>query len=89
MGARRRRKDGRSPMDKARIKLWLGVLFVVAGVGFALGFAFVPPHVLIPELIRQPRLSLVPEGLVGLWLVLIGAMLLVSALRRGQRGVRR
>jgi hypothetical protein len=66
--------------------MWLGVALLVAGVAFGLGFFFVPPQVLIPELIRDPQVRMVPEGLVGLWLAAIGLFLLLSGTRTGRRG---
>lgn len=71
---------GSRSADRGRGRLWAGTVLIVAGVGFALGFAFVPPQVLIPELIRDPSVRL-PEGLVGLWLAGIGVVLLISARR--------
>ncbi|OLT31090.1 hypothetical protein BJF79_37615 [Actinomadura sp. CNU-125] len=63
-------------------RAWTGAGLVVVGLAVALGFAFVPPQVLIPELIGDPRLRGFPEGPVGLWLAGMGVLLALSGTRR-------
>lgn len=70
------------------VRFWVGVGCVLLGVALPFGFLFVPPHVLIPELIREPRIQVFPEGFAGLSLVAIGALLVVSAVHRARTGLR-
>lgn len=77
-----REKRGLAP-----VRLWVGAGLVVVGLAVALGFAFVPPHVLIPELIDDPRPMGFVEGLVGFWIAGMGVLLAASAFRlRGKGG---
>ncbi|GGM74265.1 hypothetical protein ACFFX1_10090 [Dactylosporangium sucinum] len=67
------------------VKGWFGAALMFAGAAFALGFFFVPPQVLIPELTRDPQLRLFPEGIVGMWAAAVGLALLIGDLRRTRR----
>ncbi|MBA9002538.1 hypothetical protein [Thermomonospora cellulosilytica] len=71
-------------MPMRRGRMWIGAVLTAAGVAVASGFAFVPPHALIPELVRDPEIRWIPEGLAGFWLAGIGLVVLLSA-RGGER----
>ncbi|MEO3748845.1 hypothetical protein [Plantactinospora sp. B5E13] len=60
---------------------WAGLVLVLVGLVFNLGWFFVPPHVWLDD----PGLVPMPEALLGWWVVAIGAVLLLYGLRRGAR----